>query len=561
MSSTPIILRVTLRLRPGQALFLAGLFLLIPVVVAADTYPRQPGVDAIHYVFRLGLTDASNEITGETTMTVKLLRDLLGDVTLDLTSVAGGKGMTVLSVRKGGPIDIPGPASDALMFTHTDNRLRIVLPPMSKAGQEVTFTIRYRGTPAAGFEIGANMHGDRSFFANNWPNLIRNWLPMIDHPYDKATGEFIVTAPNHYQVVANGRLIEELDLANNLRQTHWKQSVPIASWLYTLAVARFSSHLAGDVGGIPIQTWVFPQDRDTGVKLFEDESRRVMAFFSSQIGPFSYEKLANVQATGFTGGTEYASTIFYGEKGVNAGRGPVSHEIAHQWFGDSVTERDWDDVWLSEGFATYFALLFTEHDEGRDAFVDGLKRSRQQVLQLEQKLPDTPVIHRNLADMTKVLNNLVYQKGGWTLHMLRNEVGTENFWTAIREYYRRYRNTNASTGDLRAIFEQVSGKQLEWFFTQWLNRPGVPKIEGSWRYDAARKVVEVSVTQSQPSAAYHVKLDVGIVASAGDLPTVQTIDMTAKQGVFTFPAGAPPASVVLDPSTTLLMDAGPFVRR
>ena len=257
MSSTPIIAGVQLRI--------TALFLLIPALAGADTYPRQPGVDAIHYVFRLGLSDASSEITGETTMTVRLLRDLVGDVALDLASSTGGKGMTVLSVRKGGPVDTPGPASDALMFTHADNRLRIVLPPMSKAGQEVTFTIRYRGIPAAGFEIGPNMHGERSFFANNWPNLVRNWLPMIDHPYDKATGEFIVTAPNHYQVVANGRLIEELDLANNLRQTHWKQSVPIASWLYTLAVARFSSHFAGEVNGIPVQTWVFPQDREAGL--------------------------------------------------------------------------------------------------------------------------------------------------------------------------------------------------------------------------------------------------------------------------------------------------------
>ena len=145
--------------------------------------------------------------------------------------------------------------------------------------------------------------------------------------------------------------------------------------------------------------------------------------------------------------------------------------------------------------------------------------------------------------------------------MLRNEVGTENFWTAIREYYRRYRNTNASTGDLRAIFEQVSGQPLDWFFTQWLTRPGVPKIEGSWRYDAVKKVVEVTVTQSQASAAYHVKLDVGITAHAGELPKVQTIDMTGKQGIYTFPADAPPAAVLLDPNTTLLMDAGPFVRR
>jgi aminopeptidase N len=540
---------------------IAALLLLLTATLDADTYSRQPGVDILHYVFRIGLTDQSSEITGETTVTAKFLRDGVAEINLDLTSLSVASGMTVQSVRRGGPIDVPGPPTDNIVFTHMTNRLHLVLPPQSKAGQEFIFTIRYRGTPAEGLRIGPNMHGDRSFFGENWPNLVRNWLPMIDHPYDKATGEFIVTAPNQYQVVANGLLIEELDLPNNMRRTHWKQSAPIASWLYTIAVARFSSHAAGAIEGIPIQTWVFPQDREAGLQLFEDTSRRAMQFFISNIGPYSYEKLANVQATGFTGGTEYASAIFYGERGVSSGRGPVVHEIAHQWFGDSVTERDWDDVWLSEGFATYFALLFTEHDEGRDAFVDGLKRSRAQILQLEQKLPDTPVIHRNLADMTKVLNNLVYQKGGWTLHMLRQEVGTENFWKAIREYYRRYRNSNASTSDLRAVFEQVSGKQLEWFFTQWLNRPGVPKLEGSWRYDAGRRVVELTLTQSQAAAAFHVKVDIGIVPQAGEPAKVETIDMSAKQGTFTFPLDAAPAAVMLDPNTTMLMEAGPLVRR
>ncbi len=541
---------------------LGAFLLLFTATLNADTYPRQTGVDALHYVFRLGLTDQSSAITGETTMTVKFTRDAVADLNLDLTSVSVATGMTVQSVRRGGPVDIPGPASDNLPFTHANNRLHILLPPLSsKAGQEFVFTVRYRGTPAAGLRIGPNMHGERTFFGENWPNLVRHWLPMIDHPYDKATGEFVVTAPSQYQVVANGLLIEELDLPDNTRRTHWKQSVPIASWLYTVAVARFSSHLAGTIDGVPIQSWVFPQDREAGLELFEDTSRRAMRFFISSIGPYPYEKLANVQATGFSGGTEYASAIFYGEKGVSSGRGPVVHEIAHQWFGDSVTERDWDEVWLSEGFATYFALLFSEHDEGRDAFVDGLKRSRAQVLQLEQKLPDTPVIHRNLADMEKVLNSLVYQKGGWVLHMLRQEVGTEHFWAAIREYYRRYRNGNASTSDLRAVFEQVSGKPLERFFTQWLNRPGVPKIEGSWRYDTAKKVVEVTIAQSQAAEAFHVKLDVGIIAKAGDLPKVETIDMTAKHGTFTLPLDTMPANVLLDPNTTLLMEAGPWVRR
>jgi len=542
---------------------LTALLFLATATPNADTYPRQPGVDAVHYVFRLGLSDQSNEISGETTVTVRFLRDGIADLNLDLTSRSIATGMTVQSVRRGGWIETPGPASDNLAFTHAGNRLHVVLPPQSRAGQEFAFTIRYRGTPAAGLRIGENMHGERTFFGENWPDLVRNWLPMIDHPYDKATGEFIVTAPNHYQVVANGVLIEELDVPGNMRRTHWKQSVPIASWLYTLAVARFSSHHAGVVDGVPVQTWVFPQDRDAGQRLFEDLSRRALQFFIANIGPYSYEKLANVQATGFTGGTEYASAIFYGEKGVSSGRGPVVHEIAHQWFGDSVTERDWDDVWLSEGFATYFALLFTEHDEGRDAFVDGLKRSRAQVLQLEQKLPDAPVVHRNLDDMEKVLNNLVYQKGGWVLHMLRQEVGTENFWIAIREYYRRYRNGNASTADLRAVFEQVSGKSLDWFFAQWLNRLGVPKIEGSWHYDAARKELVLLLSQTQTSEPYRVNIDVGVVLKAGELPVIKTLAIVApfKQGTFTFPLEAAPVSVVLDPNTTLLMDSTPLIKR
>jgi aminopeptidase N len=541
-------------------LFLA-LVLLNAATLHADTYPRQAGVDAVHYVFRLGLSDATNEITGETTVTVKFLLDRIGDVQLDLSSVSAGKGMTVQSVRRGGAIDMPGAASDAIVFSHQDNRLRLVLPAPSKTGQEFTFTVRYRGTPADGLLHGNNIHGERTIFANNWPNQVRNWLPMIDHPYDKATGEMIVTAPSHYQVVSNGVLIEESDRADGMRLTHWKQSIPIASWLYTLGVARFTAHHAGSVAGTPIQTWVFPQDRDAAFKLFEDTSRRAMQFFTTRIGPYPYEKLANIQATGFTGGTEYASAIFYGEKGVNAGRGPVVHEIAHQWFGNSVTERDWDDVWLSEGLATYFTWLFTEHDEGRDAFVDGLQRSRAQILQLEQKLPDTPVIHRNLADMSKVLNNLVYLKGAWVLHMLRAEVGTEQFWTAIRDYYRRYRDQNASTAELRAIFEQVSGKDLGWFFQQWLNRAGVPKIEGTWRYVPARKAIEVTLTQGQPAEVFKLAVDVGVTQQAGELPKIERIDLTGRTATKVIAVDKEPAAVTLDPQSWLLMDGGQFVRR
>ena len=530
-------------------------------IVSADTYPRQTGVDAIHYQFRLMLSDDSDEIAGEATVTVKFVLDRVGDIQLDLVSASAGKGMTVASVRRGGPADIPGPASDAIIYTHASNRLRLVLPSASRAGQEFTFTVRYGGVPAAGLLHSNNIHGERTIFANNWPNEIRHWLPMIDHPYDKATGEMIVTAPIRYQVVSNGVLVEELDLPKGLRRTHWKQSVPIASWLYTLGVAPFSAHHAGIVQGVPLQSWIFPQDRQAGLELFEDTSRRAMNFFVTQIGPYPYEKLANIEATGFGGGTEYASAIFYGEKGVNAGRGPVVHEIAHQWWGNSVTERDWDDVWLSEGFATYFALLFTEHDEGRDAFVDGLQRSRATIIHSELKTPGTPVIHRNLSDMSKVLNNFVYQKGGWFLHMLRREVGTEKFWQAIREYYRRYRDANTSTAELRAVFEQVSGTPLEGFFAQWLTRPGVPKIEGSWRYLPAKKAVEVTLTQSQAAEPYHLPVDIGIASKHGGHPRIERMEVTGRTMTKTFSADSEPASITLDPETWLLLESGALTKR
>lgn len=531
---------------------LALLLLLAPGAVSADTYPRQPGIDAIHYVFRLTLVDSSNEITGEATVQLRLAADNVTEALLDLTSAGERGGMTVSSVTSGGK-----PSS----FSHERDRLRLRLPAGVKKGQEVSFAIRYRGVPAEGLRLSPNIHGERTIFSENWPNRARHWLPMIDHPYDKATGEFIVTAPPHYQVISNGLLVEETDLADGRRRTHWKQSAPIASWLYALGVARFSVHHAGMIEGVPLQTWVFPQDRDQGLKLFEETSRRALAFFTERIGPYPYEKLANVEAAGLTGGTEHASAIFYGEKGVTNGRGPVVHEIAHQWWGNSVTERDWDDVWLSEGFATYFTMLFTEHAFGRDAFVGSLRASRETVIETERTLPNTPVIHRNLSDMGRVLNAFVYQKAGWVLHMLRGLIGTEPFWQGIREYYHRYRNGNASTDDLRAVMEESSGKDLKWFFDQWLTRAGTPRVEGSWRFDADRKQIDVELSQSASGDPYRLPIEIGIVQRAGDLPTIERFELNDPCGTFRIAADAEPAAVVLDPDTWLLMDAGRFTRR
>src|SRR5947207_2084046 len=222
MSRTPIAL--------GVLLCLANVSL-----ARADTYPRQPGVDAWHYIFRIELSDASPEITGEATVDLRVTRDDLREIVLDLASPANGKGMTVTAVTSGG---------QPVRFTHANNHLTLTIPA-AKAEQHVIFTVKYHGAPANGLRLLLNKYGEWCAFSETWPNRAREWLPMIDHPYDKATSEFIVTAPAKYQVVANGLLQEETDLGDGRRRTHWKESVPIATWLNAICFVLFAVFLAG----------------------------------------------------------------------------------------------------------------------------------------------------------------------------------------------------------------------------------------------------------------------------------------------------------------------------
>jgi len=535
---------------------IAAAFLSTVVVMHADTYLRQPGVDAQHYAFKLTLlTTDSNEITGEATVRLRVVRPETREVLLDFaTAMPEGKGMTVTAVTRDGK---------GVAFTHTDSHLRLPIDG-ARAGEDVTFTIAYHGIPANGLRLLNNIHGDRCAFSENWYNQARQWLPVIDHIADKATGEFVITTRSEYQVVGNGTLVEEADLPGGLRRTHWKQDEPIAPWLYALGVAKFVVHHGPVVRGVPLSFWAFPQDAERGLPKLEKDARGAFEFFSDRVGPYGYDKLAHVEAAGMGGGMESTTNIFYGEKSVattSANTLPIVHETAHQWFGNSVTESDWNDVWLSEGFATYFTLLYTEHAAGREAFVDGLRRSRDNVLRAEKAQPNTPVVHDNFNEAGKSGPNtqLAYQKGGWTLHMLRDRIGTDAFWRGIRAYYREHTHGLATTDDLRHAMETASGRDLAPFFRQWLTRSGVPAIEGSWRYDAAAKSVVVTVRQTQAGDLYDVPLDVGVTPASGPARIVR-LAMNGRAVTATIVVDAEPASVTLDPNVWLLAEFGAFTR-
>jgi len=542
---------------PARLVFLITIAVLLaaPALFGRDTYPKNPAIDVLNYTFRIGLSDDTDEIECTEEIEVRFAAAGTREFRLDLVNNSkelGDKGMTVTGVSANG-----APAK----FTHANNVLSISLPAPSKAEQRVTFTVTYSGVPASGLKIAPNKYGERTFFSDNWPDRARNWLAVVDHPYDKATSEMIVTAPSHYQVVSNGLLIEQTDLANGKRLTHWKESVPIAPWLYVLGAARFAVQYADEFDGKSIQTWVYHQDRDAGFYDFSEVTKQVLEFYSDRIGPFSYEKLANIQSNSVSGGMEAASAILYSDGSVTGTRSVrwrnvVIHEIAHQWFGNAVTEYDWDDVWLSEGFATYFTLLFIEHQYGRDAFVEGLESSKKRVDDFYAKNPGYTIVHDNLKDMKDVTSSQTYQKGSWILHMLRGVMGTENFWKGIRSYYKQYRDSNATTADFRRHMEEASGMDLSFFFEQWLYKPGTLKLKGDWSYDSSSKSVRIRLDQVQnDGSVFRMPVEAAVWYPGSSEPVIEKLDVAKLSNEFELAVKDKPEKIVLDPGHWVLMDA------
>ena len=521
----------------------------------ADNYPRNYNVDIIHYNFKIQLSDKTDEIIGTTKVNLVFKKENIKDFRLDLVNIDKNstlkKGMEVESVLLNG---VP------VSFTHQENNLHIHWEKGSNKEEAAEFTIKYHGIPAGGLKIGLNKYGERCFFNENWPNNTRHWLPTIDHPYDKATNEFVVIAPSKYKVVSNGLLMEEskLDAENTL--THWKQNVPVSSWLYVLGVAEFAVQHVDEFDHKSIQTWVYPKDREAGFRDFETPTKEVLAFYTAYVGPFAYEKLANIQSPSVSGGMETSSAILYAENLVDGKkserlRNVVIHEIAHQWFGNAITETTWDDAWLSEGFATYFTLLFQEYQYGSDEYIAGLAKARKFVIDYTKKDSSFSIVDNRTAETGAVTSGITYQKGAWVLHMLRNKMGTENFKKGIQAYYKKYFNSNTTTEGFIATMQEYTKEDLNTYLHQWLSNPYVLKIEGHWKYDSKNKEVLIDLTQAQSSNfIFHTPIEFAIYNQNNQSSKIVKLDLDSKNRVFKIPVDQMPSHITADPRTVLLAD-------
>lgn len=450
-----------------QRLYCLVIFLAVPAVMnARDGYPRNPDIDVLHYAFSLFLNDTTDRIQGETSILLRISGHT-DSISFDLAGVrSNGKGMIVTNVTISG---MP------VYWNHRNDRLTLATGSHEK--DTIDIVVNYSGIPADGLIISKNKFGKRVVFSDHWPDRAHNYLPCIDHPYDKASVSFVIVAPEHYRVVANGIPEGEFPSGRGFKRTIWEEHVPLPVKVMAFGAADFAVLDTAKVDGIPVSSWVFPENMKEG---FYDYSFAVkpLEYYIRNIGDYPYMKLANVQSKTIYGGLENASAIFYAERSVTGkGRaeGLIAHEIAHQWFGDNVTEKDWHHVWLSEGFATYLTSMYFEHTRGEEALKNDLDSTRARIIRYYRK-NKKPVVDTTETNLMELLNVNTYQKGAWVLHMLRNEIGDDSFMKGLRLFYERYRNDNVLTDDFKNVMEEVSGKQLDDFFHQWLLIPGHPEL-------------------------------------------------------------------------------------
>lgn len=512
---------------------------------AQNNYTRFESIDVQSYIFEIHLNDSTNRIEGKTNIKIKFLKPSQ-KITLDLI----GRNDSTISGMEVSRVIFNG---NPVTFFHQNDQLEIGFNKIINKGEIIEFEINYSGIPADGLIISTNKFGDRTFFGDNWPNRARNWLPTVDHPSDKATPNFIVYAPEYYQVVSNGVLIEESNLGKGIKLTHWKENVPISTKLMVIGVARFAVQYKNGYKRVPISSWVFPQNRDEG---FRDYSvgDKALKYFSKIIGPYSYEKLAHVQSKTRYGGMENASCIFYAENSVTGKKQDESlmaHETAHQWFGNSVTEQNWHHIWLSEGFATYLTHLYNEHFYGEDSFRNGLIRDREQIINFVSR-NSVPIIDTTVTEYDRLLNTNSYQKASWFLHMLREKVGDTLFFGSLQEYYRIFRDSTALTQDFQNVMEKVSGQELGPFFHQWLLQPGIPKLKVSWSQKLDKNVV-LKISQMQENYLFTFPIEIEFILENKD-KIRQAFIIKNRQTEINIPFSENIKTIQLDPSVKLLFE-------
>jgi aminopeptidase N len=454
-------------------------------------------------------------------------------------------------------------AIESLSFQYDGRRLRIDLPGVWTSAQKGVVVIAYRvHRPKKGLQFFGPSPDEPDCPPIAWacgePDRNSYWFPCIEHPSVKQSTELLVTVDEGFEAVSNGRLVERrTDRAKRTVMFHWLQEKPQSAYLVALVVGTFD--IERDEGkGVPLLYYV-PKGRRAEIRPTFGRTREVLDFFSRRFGiPYPWDKYAQVCVAHYPGGLETTSAtclspsmlrpvVFPGEDTPD---GVIVHELAHQWWGDLVTCRDWPDIWLNEGFAAYCELLWLEHEKGPGDYASAMFELAEGAI---SACKDRPLVDRTAREPLSSFGP-AYVRGPWILHLLRKRLGEELFWKGLQKYGREYRFRCADTNDFRRILERESGRDLGEFFHEWTERPGNPVLRVKIGYRPETKAGTVHVSQVQSGKLFHLPLTVTFRCNGSDHPISIRRRLVEREQEWAASLPSRPTTVEVDPEQALLVE-------
>jgi aminopeptidase N len=498
----------------------------------------------------------------------------LAPVVKDLQRVdfdAAYMSISAVSLRSGAPLQFE--------YDATREKLSVLLDRAYQPSEELIVVISYKtNQPPPGRGKGLNFikprpddpTRPRQIWTQGEAETNRQWFPSFDHPNDFVTTEIVATVEKPLSVISNGKLMGVKENADGTRTFDWKIDEPHATYLTSIVVGEFAP-ISAEYAGIPVVTNVYPNETAEG-KITAARLLDMVKFFSEKTGvKYPYAKYAQTTVRDFGGGMENISATTQTDNMIHDARteldstadGLESHELAHQWFGDYVTCSNWSDIWLNEGFATYFQALWDEHNLGHDDFLYlDVKNNQDQYYQAWGRGQRRPIVTHNYAGPESVFDAYAYPRGGAVLHMLRTFLGEDNWWRSIHHYLTKYAHQPVETEQFRVAIEETTGQPMDWFFDEWLYKMGHPVFRVTQDYDAGRKILKLTVRQEQhpdpeslyPQAGFfQTPVDIEIATAKGS--RIERVQIAPKEDqTFELKAESEPAVVSFDYGSTLIKE-------
>ncbi len=439
-------------------------------------------------------------------------RSINGRCTLEFSPLGEGiqhLGLDAVEMRIDSVVDERG---RALQYDYDGARLTVRFPRRLAAGRRHTVTVAYGAHPRRGLYFIApdELYPDRprQLWSQGQDEDSRHWFPCHDFPNEKATSELIVTVPAGWTAVGNGRLVERSeDRAAGTATYHWQMDVPHVTYLLSVAAGDFSE-LQADLPDLPVRYYV-QRAREPEAQRTLERTPRMIREFERLIGvKYPYPQYLQTFVAEFIfggmeniGATTLTDTVLLDERAAidRDADDLVSHELAHQWFGDLLTCREWAHAWLNEGFASFMEIVWREAYQGADEAA--MKRWEDaQVYFSETGRYGRPIVSNVYNEPIDIFDRHLYEKGALVLHMLRRELGDRLFWRSVRHYVSRHREGVVTTPDLQRAIEEATGRTLDWFFDQWVYKAGHPDFKVEWSWDDTTSSARLTARQAQDTS-------------------------------------------------------------